>query len=41
MEEGNTKTATVLNFGCSANRAISEGISGTLKGNGYRISSTD
>ena len=41
MEEGINKSATVLNFGCSANRAIAEGISGVLKGNGYTLSSTD
>ena len=32
-----SRTATILNFGCSANRAIAEGISGILKNNGYEI----
>ncbi len=41
MTERTPKTATVLNFGCSANRAIAEGISGTLKDNGYTISTTN
>ncbi|MHA2155435.1 MAG: tRNA (N(6)-L-threonylcarbamoyladenosine(37)-C(2))-methylthiotransferase [Candidatus Hodarchaeales archaeon] len=41
MEERLYKTVTVLNFGCSANRAIAEGISGTLKQSGYKISTTD
>ncbi|MCK4848074.1 MAG: radical SAM protein, partial [Candidatus Heimdallarchaeota archaeon] len=37
MEKMTEKTATVLNFGCSANRAIAEGISGILRSNGYEI----
>jgi threonylcarbamoyladenosine tRNA methylthiotransferase CDKAL1 len=43
MEKITGKTATVLNFGCSANRAISEGIAGTLRSSGYtiRFSGTD
>ncbi len=41
MEEEISKTATVMNFGCSANRAIAEGISGALKQYGYSISTTD
>ncbi|MHA1512809.1 MAG: tRNA (N(6)-L-threonylcarbamoyladenosine(37)-C(2))-methylthiotransferase [Candidatus Hodarchaeales archaeon] len=37
MEKRTGKTATVLNFGCSANRAIAEGISGTLRSSGYDV----
>ncbi len=37
MEQRTGKTATVLNFGCSANRAIAEGISGTLQSSGYEV----
>jgi len=37
MEKRTGKTATVLNFGCSANRAIAEGISGILRSGGYEV----
>ncbi|MHA1542839.1 MAG: hypothetical protein ACTSQH_07665, partial [Candidatus Hodarchaeales archaeon] len=37
MKQRTGKTATVLNFGCSANRAIAEGISGTLQSSGYEV----
>ena len=37
MEKRTGKTATILNFGCSANRAIAEGISGTLRSSGYEV----
>ena len=36
--EKNKKTIKVLNYGCSANRAIAEGLMGTLQQNGYFIS---
>jgi MiaB-like tRNA modifying enzyme len=37
MSEETSKSTIVLNFGCSANRAISEGISGILLSSGYGV----
>ncbi len=40
MSEEMSKNVTVLNFGCSANRAIAEGISGALRTSGYNLTTS-